>query len=93
MSNTNNQNPPLAAPTGSGYVRHYKASHHKEEATTSLAWKDGVLMQKWKISETRDIYCDEAKRDYSHTDYHREEVWRLVPTIPNETSPSTGATE
>ena len=67
--------------TCSGYVRHYKALHHQEEATTSLAWKDGVLMQKWKISETRDIYCDEAKTDYSHTENHLEIEWRAIPVI------------
>jgi hypothetical protein len=61
------------------YVCYYNALHHKEEPTTILGWIDGVLMQKWKISETRDIYCDEAKRDYSHTEPYREEVWRVIP--------------
>lgn len=64
------------------YVRQYKAMNRSEEATTSLAWKDGVLMQKWKISETRDIYCDEAKTDYSHTEHPCWVEWRLIPTIP-----------
>ena len=80
--------PPTAC---SGYVRHYEASHHKEEATTSLAWKDGVLVQKWKISETRDIYCDEAKRDYSHTEYHHEEVWKAIPVIQNSQAQPRGS--
>lgn len=65
----------------SKYVRYFNAMHHREEATTSLAWMNGVLHQKWKISETRDIYCDEQKREYSHTEHFREEVWRPVPTL------------
>ena len=87
MSNTlDKQHAPVGgsdAPTCSGYVRHYKASHHKEEATTSLVWKGGVLMQKWKISEIQDIYCDEAKTDYSHTENHLEIEWRAIPVILN----------
>jgi hypothetical protein len=64
------------------YVRHYTAKHHKEEATTKLAWRNGVLVQMWRISETRDIYCNKAKTSYSHTEDYREEVWREIPTIP-----------
>jgi len=71
------------------YVRYYNVIHHKEEATNILAWIDGTLMQKWKISETWDIYCDEAKLDYSHTEHKREEVWREIPMIENQTTKET----
>ena len=66
----------------SGYGQYYNASNHREVATTSLAWKDGVLVQKWKISETRDIYCDQEKTDYSHTEDYYKEEWRAIKVIP-----------
>lgn len=69
------------------YISIYTASNRKEESTTSLAFKNGILMQEWKISETRDIYFDEEKTDYSHTEHFREKVWREVPSF-NQNQPT-----
>lgn len=63
------------------YVRHYTVRNSMEEPTTSLGWKDGVLMQKWKIYEVRDIYLDQDKKEYSHTERFSDIEWRPIPVI------------
>lgn len=54
-----------------------------EEPTAYLAWQDGVLMQKWEVSDVRDYGDCSSLHEYSE--------WRPVPTLPNSDYPDTNS--
>lgn len=53
-----------------------------EQPTAYLAWHDGVLVQKWEVSDVRDY------GDYSSL--HEYDEWRPVPTLPNDQTQQLG---
>ncbi len=71
-----------------GYKRYYTITAQKKTPTNILAWKDGVLVQKWKILENHSIYCDKDKLEYSHSENFQKEEWIPIPNLITLT-PST----
>lgn len=47
----------------------------EQEPTVYLQWVDGVLMQKWKVTDRHLTYWDGV---YVSSSYHTREEWRKV---------------